>query len=336
MRSDSFKHTPGLVSRADWWCEWRQYIGQLHRQGSLNNIRRGWDQSEGEPSPASARGQNYTSPFLRMHPYPQDSFLQQPPTAYPQHQMPADPFDAQDQTWDFRRMQLERDRSRMMQQGQFKQQQQQQQQGQRPRSDPAYSVDSFGVADPHARSFDDIKNRPPSHRGMGPMRDTRSFPCVTTDTIPGYEVRSIVGPVQASVPRDERTSLANDRRAALQKMIEEAKMIRANGVLGMKFDPHVPSGVKATEVAVYGTACIVRPLQAPQRGQERGSRYRRRRHHSYSDESDAPSEEEDRQQLFPTQEDVFGTSLGSFGDGMQAGSFNNRHISEHRNGKVSV
>lgn len=318
-----------------------QYMGQLQRQGSFNSMRRGPQQQQwgpptseppGGPSPAnSARAPNYASPFSRMPAYQQDLFPQPP--------APSDPFETQPPgppAWGMdphaaaaaRRQHMEREqRARMMQQHQ-------QQQQQRSRSDPAFGDDVFGVPTGPSRSFEEPAGRQGFSRGAAPMREPSRFICVTTDSVPGLEVVNIVGPVQASVQRDERAGLADDRQRASHKMMDEAKQLGANAILGMKFDAHAPSGVQVTEVAVYGTACVVRPMAAPQRGRRGERRHRRRR--SYSDASDEvlSEEEPDRRDMFPPQEDIFGTSLG--GGGQASDLFEDRSNRKHRNkgGKV--
>ncbi|MEU5992669.1 heavy metal-binding domain-containing protein [Spirillospora sp. NPDC047418] len=119
---------------------------------------------------------------------------------------------------------------------------------------------------------------------------------VTTDGVPGYEIRSVLGevfgtslqaeqgaPAQPGQPAQggssstfrvtgERpaVSLAAARREALDRLGEEARRKGANTVVGMRFDTaHVGGGF---EVCAYGTAVWAEPAgqqQPPQYQQQR-------------------------------------------------------------------
>jgi uncharacterized protein YbjQ (UPF0145 family) len=62
---------------------------------------------------------------------------------------------------------------------------------------------------------------------------------------------------QGEVP--EYTELLEDsRRHAIDRMIENAQLLGANAVLGMRFDSS-EIGQQLTEIVAYGTAVVVRP-----------------------------------------------------------------------------
>ncbi|NVI87374.1 YbjQ family protein [Actinomadura sp. BRA 177] len=116
---------------------------------------------------------------------------------------------------------------------------------------------------------------------------------VTTDGVPGHEIRSVLGEVlgtalqadQGAAPQPgqggssatfrvtgERpaVSLAAARREALDRLGEEARRKGANTVVGMRFDTAQVGG--GFEVCAYGTAVWAEPAQqqqAPQHQQQR-------------------------------------------------------------------
>jgi uncharacterized protein YbjQ (UPF0145 family) len=64
---------------------------------------------------------------------------------------------------------------------------------------------------------------------------------------------------QGEVP--QYTALLEDsRRHAIDRMIENAKLLGANAVIAMRFDSS-EIGQQLTEIVAYGTAVIVRPTQ---------------------------------------------------------------------------
>ncbi|RLE57467.1 MAG: hypothetical protein DRJ40_03935 [Thermoprotei archaeon] len=99
----------------------------------------------------------------------------------------------------------------------------------------------------------------------------------TTESIPGYRIVKVLGIVSGSVVRArnigrdfvaalrniaggevvEYTELmAQAREEALRRMIEKAKALGANAVIGVRFtSTQVMSG--AAEILVYGTAVVV-------------------------------------------------------------------------------
>jgi uncharacterized protein YbjQ (UPF0145 family) len=121
---------------------------------------------------------------------------------------------------------------------------------------------------------------PPSPR-FGPITD-RSAPwvvygwdmlIVTTDGLPGCEIRTVFGEVfGVSVQADEGRSsgqssgtfrmtgdrpagLATARREAMDRLAEEARRRGANAVVGMRFD-NTALGADGHEVCAYGTAVL--------------------------------------------------------------------------------
>ncbi len=101
----------------------------------------------------------------------------------------------------------------------------------------------------------------------------------TTENVPGYRVtavkgqifgvvvrsRSLVGNVSAALRSlgggeiTEYTRLVEDtRRHALDRMIENARLVGANAVVMMRFDSS-EMGQTMTEVVAYGTAVVLDP-----------------------------------------------------------------------------
>ena len=100
---------------------------------------------------------------------------------------------------------------------------------------------------------------------------------VTTDQLPGYEVRQILGEVVSSMARTRnpyREGVKNLRGGAYDPMApdnltrwrtdsvarlgEEARRLGANAVIGMRFDSR-DCGEMWMEICAYGTAVIVVP-----------------------------------------------------------------------------
>ena len=101
----------------------------------------------------------------------------------------------------------------------------------------------------------------------------------TIEHIPGYRIKKVLGVVSGSVVRarsfgrdfvaglrnlaggeiKEYTELlAESRDLAIKRMIEKAKELGANAVIGVRFSSSsVMSG--ASEVLAYGTAVIIEP-----------------------------------------------------------------------------
>ncbi|HEX5541560.1 MAG TPA: YbjQ family protein [Micromonospora sp.] len=101
---------------------------------------------------------------------------------------------------------------------------------------------------------------------------------VTTDTLPGYEIRAVLGAVVASIARTRNPyregvknlrggnydpkapdNLTRWRTDAVSRLGEEAERLGANAVLGMQFE-HREVGEMWMEVCAYGTAVVVHRL----------------------------------------------------------------------------
>ncbi len=100
---------------------------------------------------------------------------------------------------------------------------------------------------------------------------------VTTESIPGYKVKKVLGVVSGSVVRARHIGkdilasfrnitggeikeytelLAQSRDEALRRMLKKAKELGANAILGVRFGTSsVAQG--AAEVFAYGTAAVV-------------------------------------------------------------------------------
>ncbi|WP_103939148.1 YbjQ family protein [Thermomonospora echinospora] len=113
---------------------------------------------------------------------------------------------------------------------------------------------------------------------------------VTTDGLPGFEIRRVLGPVlgvavhndQGMVPGPSPSSgtfrrstgeqpglgLAPTRREAVQRLAEEAQRMGANAVVGMCFDNALVGGGRGGhEVCAYGTAVVAEPAHGQAQGQ---------------------------------------------------------------------
>jgi len=102
---------------------------------------------------------------------------------------------------------------------------------------------------------------------------------VTIEHVPGYKIKKVLGVVSGSVVRarslgrdfvaglrnlaggeiKEYTELlAESRDLAIKRMVEKAKKLGANAVIGVRFaSSAVMSG--ASEVLAYGTAVVIEP-----------------------------------------------------------------------------
>jgi uncharacterized protein YbjQ (UPF0145 family) len=111
-----------------------------------------------------------------------------------------------------------------------------------------------------------------------------SFPVSTAFELPGMTVERDLGVAFGLVVRSmgavksisagfkalrqgevrEYTQLLEDsRRHAVDRMIENARLLGANGVVAMRFDSS-EMGQQLTEIVAYGTAVVVRPAPASQ------------------------------------------------------------------------
>lgn len=104
---------------------------------------------------------------------------------------------------------------------------------------------------------------------------------VTTDDLPGYQILRVLGEVIGATGRhrnpfadnvltlkdgsaNPRLSrhLERHRRAAVDDMVQQARKIGANAVVGMRFD-HREISQAWGEMCAYGTAVLVAPAALP-------------------------------------------------------------------------
>jgi len=104
---------------------------------------------------------------------------------------------------------------------------------------------------------------------------------VTTDHLPGYEIRQLIGEVVWSEPRTSNPfregvknirggdydpkapeNLTRWRMDAVVRLGEEARRLGANAVVGMRFDCR-RAGETWVEICAYGTAVIAAQLPVP-------------------------------------------------------------------------
>ena len=111
------------------------------------------------------------------------------------------------------------------------------------------------------------------------MADTSGFPVTTALELHGMTVQQDLGLTFGLVVRSmgvvksfgagfkalrqgevtQYTELLEDsRRHAIDRMIENAKLLGANGVIAMRFDSS-EIGQQLTEIVAYGTAVVVAP-----------------------------------------------------------------------------
>lgn len=110
-----------------------------------------------------------------------------------------------------------------------------------------------------------------------PSDNIRTVLVVTTDQLPGYEIRQVLGEVVSSMARTRnpyREGVKNLRGGAYDPMApdnltrwrtdsvarlgEEARRLGANAVVGMRFDSR-DCGEMWMEMCAYGTAVVVVP-----------------------------------------------------------------------------
>ncbi len=113
------------------------------------------------------------------------------------------------------------------------------------------------------------------------MSSLNKFLIVTTDEIPGYRIVKVIGLVSGSVVRARHIGkdflaairnivggevteytelLAQAREDAINRMIQKARSLGANAVVGLRFaTTAVASG--AAEILAYGTAVVVEPAE---------------------------------------------------------------------------
>ncbi|GAA1764357.1 YbjQ family protein [Luedemannella helvata] len=103
---------------------------------------------------------------------------------------------------------------------------------------------------------------------------------VTTETIPGYRVQSVLGPVVGLTMRSRNPykaglatldggahpeaadQLVQCRQEAITEMVRSARERGANAIIGMRFD-HRQVTNSTAEMCAYGTAVIVVPEAQP-------------------------------------------------------------------------
>lgn len=103
---------------------------------------------------------------------------------------------------------------------------------------------------------------------------------VTTDVLPGHDIREVVGQVMGVVVRTQNPfsegvktldggvnprrvkAMTTWREQAVESMVEEAKKRGANAVIGMRFDHRVITEFW-TEICAYGTAVVAAPATPP-------------------------------------------------------------------------
>jgi uncharacterized protein YbjQ (UPF0145 family) len=109
--------------------------------------------------------------------------------------------------------------------------------------------------------------------------EATGFPVTTAFTLPGLAVEQDLGVAFGLVVRSmgaiksigagfkamrqgevsQYTELLEDsRRHAIDRMIENARLLGANGVVAMRFDSS-EIGQQLTEIVAYGTAVVARP-----------------------------------------------------------------------------
>ncbi|MCD6195498.1 MAG: YbjQ family protein [Staphylothermus sp.] len=113
------------------------------------------------------------------------------------------------------------------------------------------------------------------------MSSYDKFLITTTEKIPGYKIVKILGLVSGSVVRARHIGkdflaairnivggevpeytelLAQAREDAINRMIQKARSLGANAVIGLRFaTTAVASG--AAEILAYGTAVVIEPIE---------------------------------------------------------------------------
>jgi uncharacterized protein YbjQ (UPF0145 family) len=109
---------------------------------------------------------------------------------------------------------------------------------------------------------------------------------VTTEAIPGYEIRRVIGEVVGVTAKtvnayaekirylngtsnpDLLGLLTRVRHEAIDRLWEAARLLGANAVIGMRFD-HRPVTAAWNEICAYGTAvevALVHPVELDETG----------------------------------------------------------------------
>jgi uncharacterized protein YbjQ (UPF0145 family) len=98
---------------------------------------------------------------------------------------------------------------------------------------------------------------------MGAQR----FPVATTESVDSRTVTGYLGlamgltvsPYESSPGHAAEAERAEDRHEAVRRLIESAKALGADAVVGLRFDT-VRSGTDTVEVLAYGTAVSLAPF----------------------------------------------------------------------------
>jgi uncharacterized protein YbjQ (UPF0145 family) len=106
---------------------------------------------------------------------------------------------------------------------------------------------------------------------------------VTTDVLPGYEIRAVLGGVMGIAARSRNPyqegvkalsgppnpdlggTLARWRQEAIDRMTRDAVRRGANAIIGMRFD-HREISSMWTEICAYGTAVVAAPVTVERAG----------------------------------------------------------------------
>jgi len=121
-----------------------------------------------------------------------------------------------------------------------------------------------------------LEVRPPLEDGFRAAAGREPFVYVglTIDHVPGYRVVAILGDVVGATVRPDNPylegvkSLSGDapdieeivrtRKEAVAEMMERARLMGANAVIGVRFDHRTIAG-KWSEICAYGTAMVLAP-----------------------------------------------------------------------------
>ena len=103
---------------------------------------------------------------------------------------------------------------------------------------------------------------------------------VTTENLPGYKIKEVKGLVWATTVRSkflgkeilavakimvggevkEHTNMVNEaRRYVIEKMVDNARALGANAVIGVRMGASGQTIPGATEIFAYGTAVVAEP-----------------------------------------------------------------------------
>jgi uncharacterized protein YbjQ (UPF0145 family) len=155
------------------------------------------------------------------------------------------------------------------------------------RGDPATGTLTDLAADMARHGLEFVRRTPQEE----PSRDTQPVLIVTTNEIPGYRITQVHGDVFGLIVRARNyfsnlgaqfrtlaggevggytTLLTDSRNQARERMWREARARGANAVVAMRFDCNEIGDIMS-EVAAYGTAVTVEPVQAAPGGSQPGT-----------------------------------------------------------------